>query len=337
MARPPRLEIAGGLYHVMSRGNARRRIFFSDKDRARFLQQLQDNLRNYHVVLYAYVLMQNHFHILIKTERANLSRFMQRLNTSYALYVHYKRGLVGHVLQGRYKAKLVETDEYLVSLSRYIHLNPTKTRAVQALDRDGRAKVLEEYRWSSYPGYVSRAAAQDWVCYDLLREFGQSRATGSRLYRACVQACLLDDDRVLREAMHASRYAIGSETYIRGIEATLKKQYQGMVSNRDLALPREYMDLEVIDEEVSREFDIRSEDLQRHGRRAGEAKAFAMELACRFTGLNQRQIGEHYGNVTSMAVCMARRRFREDDHPEKDRLRRLLSKLERRILRRPGR
>ncbi|NLX95258.1 MAG: hypothetical protein GXY83_03685 [Rhodopirellula sp.] len=285
MARPPRLEIAGGLYHVMSRGNARRRIFSSDKDRSRFLQQLQDNLRNYHVVLYAYALMPNHYHILIKTERANLSRFMQRLNTSYALYVHYKRGLVGHVLQGRYKAKLVETDEYLVSLSRYIHLNPTKTRGVQALGRAARAKALEEYRWSSYLGYVSSAAAEGWVCYDLLREFGQSRATARQLYRAYVQACFLEDDGVLREAMRASRNAIGSQAYIRGIEETMKRQYQGMVSNRDLTLPAEHVDLAVIDEEVSREFGIRREDLQHHGRRVGEAKAFAMELACRFTGL----------------------------------------------------
>jgi REP element-mobilizing transposase RayT len=72
----------------MSRGNARRRIFFSDKDRCRFLKQLCENLRNYDVVLYAFVLMENHYHLLLQTRRANLSRFMQRLNTSYALYVH---------------------------------------------------------------------------------------------------------------------------------------------------------------------------------------------------------------------------------------------------------
>ena len=103
MPRPPRLEIAGALYHLMSRGNGRKRVFFDD-DCLRFLRQLRDNLTTYDVVLYGYVLMDNHFHLLAKTNRANLSRFMQRLNTSYALYFRYKHHSPGHVLQGRYRA-----------------------------------------------------------------------------------------------------------------------------------------------------------------------------------------------------------------------------------------
>ena len=127
MPRPARIEYTNGLYHVTSRGNGRQRIFFDDDNRERFLQQLKDNLETYDVILYAYVLMSNHYHILVRTKHPNLSRFMQRLNTSYALYFRYKRHTTGHVFQGRYKAKIVEGDTYMIALSRYIHLNPTKT------------------------------------------------------------------------------------------------------------------------------------------------------------------------------------------------------------------
>lgn len=94
MPRPPRIELADAVYHVTSRGNARRQIFFTDDDRQRFLKQLRDNLAAYDVVLHAYVLMPNHYHLLVRTRRANLSRFMQRLGTSYALYfrVRIRRG-----------------------------------------------------------------------------------------------------------------------------------------------------------------------------------------------------------------------------------------------------
>ena len=86
MARPPRIEYENALYHVTSRGNGRTTIFYTDDDRQRFLEQLRDNLETYDVVLYAFVLMANHYHLLIRTRRANLSRFMQRLNTGYGLY-----------------------------------------------------------------------------------------------------------------------------------------------------------------------------------------------------------------------------------------------------------
>ncbi len=332
MPRPPRLEFDGALYHLISRGNGRARIFLADHDRLRFLRQLRDNLQTYDVLLYAYVLMDNHYHLLAKTNRANLSRFMQRLNTSYALYFRYRHRRPGHLLQGRYTAKLVEDDQYLVGLSRYIHLNPVKTAAGLRMKKPRRLRSLEAFRWSSYPGYVAAKAEEDWVCYDLRSEFGRSKAASRRYYRAFVQACVMEEDEALQAAMRASRYAIGSQQYISAIQKRLRRRRTGRPADRDVGLPRVRVELERISRVVAREYGIDPADLQSHGRRAGEGKAVALELACRHTGLNQRQIGRRYGGITSMAVCMARRRFREERAGENRALQRRLVKLERILL-----
>jgi REP element-mobilizing transposase RayT len=154
MPRPARINFPNATYHVTSRGNGRARIFVSDDDRNRFIQQLRDNLDTHAVVLYAHVLMENHFHLLVRTPRANLSQFMQRLNTSYALYARYKHRKPGHLFEARFKAKLVQDEKYLLALTRYIHLNPIKIAAYRRLSKPERVRVLEAFPWSSYPGYV---------------------------------------------------------------------------------------------------------------------------------------------------------------------------------------
>ena len=142
MPRPPRIDFADALYHVTSRGNGRAEIFWSDDDRQRFLGQLSHHLQMAGVVLYAYVLMDNHFHVLVRTPRANLSAFLQRLLTAYALYARYKHRRPGHVFQGRFKAKLVEDDVYLRAVTRYIHLNPVKTAACRRMTARQRLERL---------------------------------------------------------------------------------------------------------------------------------------------------------------------------------------------------
>jgi REP-associated tyrosine transposase len=332
MPRPPRLEIAGGLYHLISRGNGRKRIFLGDHDRLRFLRQMRDNLTTHDVVLYAYVLMDNHYHLLVKTHRANLSRFVQRLNTSYALYFHHKHRNPGHVFQGRYRANLVENDEYLVALSRYIHLNPVRTAAARRMSKSQRVRRFEAFRFSSYSGYVKAAAEEPWICYGPRKIFATSDVAARRHYRAYVRACVMEDDGPLLDAMRASRHAIGSRQFAEEIEREFKQRRTGQPTDRDVELPREQVDPRLISRVVAAAYGIDPAVLRQHGRRAGEAKAVALELACRHTGLNQRQIGQHYGKITSMAVCMARRRFREDQAGQHPALQKRLARLEKKIL-----
>jgi len=329
MARLPRIDFPGALYHVIARGNGRADIFWTDGDRLRFLRQLADGIRTAGVLLYAYVLMDNHFHLLVRTPRANLSRFMQRLCTSYALYCRYKHRKPGHQLEGRFKAKLVEDETYLLALTRYIHLNPIRTAGAKRLPKAQRVRHLNAWAWSSYPGYVSARRASELVCYDLLNDYGRSLPAARRNYRAYTQACILEDDRQLRAALQASRYAIGSPDFIDRTARRLQGLRRGRLQDADLGLPRLTVAIERIDRLVAEEFAVESGQLMAHGNRAGEAKRIALELACRLTGWTQRAIGAHYGGISSGAVCMARRKLRDQGDAVEDTLQRLLRRLAR--------
>lgn len=311
MPRPPRIEYAGALYHVTSRGNARQVIFHTDSDGERFLTQLKDNLAIYEVSLYAFVLMKNHYHLLVRTKRANLSRFIQRLNTSYALYYRYKHDEPGHVFQGRYTAKLVEGDAYAFRLIRYIHLNPVKIKNVKRLAPAEQIARLEQFKWSSYPGYVKAGAALDWVDYQLLRGYGRTWIESRRRYRAYVRVMIHEDDEELKMMLKASAHAVGDQAFIQEVETKLQRQKKGDDRDRDVKWPTVDIPLRKIDELVAKHYDVTVQKLKEHGHRAGEAKMVAMEVAVRKTGKSMREIGAHYGGMTSAAVSMSRRKIRE--------------------------
>ena len=312
MPRAPRKQFEGALYHVTSRGNGRERIFFDGADRKRFMSQMRDCLTNYGVVLYAYALMPNHYHLLVRTPQGNLSRFMQRLNTSYALYSRYKHKKPGHRLEGRYKAKLVEGDEYLMTLTRYIHLNPAKVKAARAMPRGERRALVERPGWSSYAGYVDERKREEFVCYDVLRPLDASPRKAGRRYRAYVLSCLDEDDGELRRLLDRSAHGIGDEEYVKALEWELRESRSGEAKDRDVAYPVERVALERIEEEVARAYGVAPEALREHGRRkgVGNGKAVVVELACRLSGLTQREIGARYGGITSQAVSVMRRRAR---------------------------
>ena len=144
MARKPRIEFEGALYHVIGRGNRKEAIFLDDEDRQHFLTKLKDYKRQYGFILYAYVLMKNHLHLLIETGRTPLSKIMQGLLQSHTQWHNRKYHLVGHLFQGRYKAILCDKDTYLLELLRYLHLNPL---------RAGYRNPLK-YPWSSHHIYL---------------------------------------------------------------------------------------------------------------------------------------------------------------------------------------
>lgn len=147
MARPLRIEYEGAIYHVISRGNNGNNIYRTDRDKRRFLEYLESTKDQYQFIVHAYCLMDNHYHLLLETPEANLSKGMQMLNSAYTTYhntVHKKRG---HLFQGRYKASLVDKDSYMAEVSRYIHLNPV---------RAGIINDPSKYIWSSCRAYVSK-------------------------------------------------------------------------------------------------------------------------------------------------------------------------------------
>jgi putative transposase len=134
MSRPLRLEFAGALYYIASRGNGRNLIYLQDDDFELFLQVLADVCERYNWVVHAYCLMSNHYHLLVETPDANLSQGMRQLNGVFKQSMNRKHHRVGHLFQGRYKAILVDKDAYLLELCRYIVLNPIRANMVNSPD-----------------------------------------------------------------------------------------------------------------------------------------------------------------------------------------------------------
>lgn len=308
MPRTLRLQLAGAKYHVTVRGNARQNIFLLTEDRERFLLQLEESLKQYDVVLYAYVLMSNHYHLLVETPRKNISRFMQRLNTAYSLYFRVRHQRPGHTLQGRFGAKLVEGDEYLLGVTRYIHLNPVKTRSAETMTRAKRLEELNKYRWSSYRGYAGRGKPEEFIDYRLRSLVGGKPAVQPRRYRAFVESKLLESDEALREAYRASRYAIGDETFISRVEDQVSAHRKSSSpQNPDISWPEvKVPEIEEIKREVARRFRCSIADLEKHGHAAPAARSFAIGLSCRLSGLTRRQIGAAFG-MTGAAVSYQER------------------------------
>ena len=138
MARPLRIEKAGGWYHITARGNERKRIFRDDRDRQHFLELLAEMVLRFGVRWHAYVLMENHYHLLLELTEANLSRAVQWLNVSYSVWFNRRYGRSGHLFQGRFKSVLVNRDEWALALSRYLHLNPVRVQSLGLGNRKGR-------------------------------------------------------------------------------------------------------------------------------------------------------------------------------------------------------
>ena len=185
MARPLRIVYEGAVYHVTARGNRRADIFRTDQDRERFIRQLAESVRLYDVRLYLFCLMTNHVHLVVETPQANLSRFMQRLQTAYTVYFNRRYNQSGHLFQGRFGSSVVEEDEYVLKLSRYVHLNPVFVKAhTNKTDRE-RVQVLRNYPWSSYRSYIGKCARLDFVDYGPILEMmdgsGKKGQPGSAL------------------------------------------------------------------------------------------------------------------------------------------------------------
>ena len=164
-------------YHVTSRGNERKDIFKSIQDRDKFLTYLHTATERYGAVVHVYCLMSNHYHLLFETPDGNLSQIMRHINGAYTNYYNTKRNRAGHLFQGRYKAILVEADEYAAELSRYIHLNPVRARMVGE---------PEAYRWSSFKAYIGESEAPEWLKTDFILGYFGSKGHAENEYHSIV-------------------------------------------------------------------------------------------------------------------------------------------------------
>ena len=213
MARPLRIEFPGALYHITSRGDRREPIFADDKDREKFLVTLAEVVKRFNWLCYAYCLMTNHYHLMIETPEANLSKGMRLLNGMYTQAYNRRHRQVGHLFQGRFKSILVDRDAYLVELSRYVVLNPV---------RAGMVKDSKSYRWSSYRATVGEVAVPTWLGADvLLAHFGKKRVDARRRYSQFVREGLRQESIWvdLRQQIY-----LGDEKFVRQMQKNSELQ-----------------------------------------------------------------------------------------------------------------
>ena len=205
MSRSWRIEYEGALYHLLSRGNEGKDIFNGDRDRVIFLDTVGEMSERFEISVYAYVLMRNHYHLMVRTERANLKKAMHWFGTTYTRRFNIRHSRIGHLFQGRYKSILVQNDAYLLQLSCYIHRNPL---------RAGFVKRLADYRWSSYLSYAYGQNAPDWLQTESILSLfsGEDRY---KSYRKKVQGYAKEEKRLWEDLRHG--LFLGSKLFVEKI------------------------------------------------------------------------------------------------------------------------
>jgi REP element-mobilizing transposase RayT len=300
MARALRLEYEGAIYHVIARGDRREAIYRDDRDRQRFLEKLAETVGIYHLLVYAYVMMSNHYHLLLCTPRSNLSQAMQQFQTSYSTYFRTRHQISGHVFGGRYKAPLVEGDRYLLALTRYLHLNPVRTRQWVNTALSERRKALRAYRWSSYPGYVGIAKADEWIAQGPMIKLVGGGRWG---YRRYVERGLSEKDEELSEAFARSSKAIGDEAFCTWAEEQYAEMTNRQGAPEDVAMRRREVAAspDVLLAQVASIFGLTPDELvnQRGSSLERDVLIWAWR---RYSGLSNRAIGHRLGHADGSTV-----------------------------------
>ena len=309
MARPLRIEYPDAYYHVMNRGQSRRNIFLEDKGRQSFLDLLADIVRLWKVEIFAYCLMDNHYHLLLSTPAGGLSRSMRHLDGIYTQKFNRVHHRDGPLFRGRYKAILIDAEEYFLSVVRYIHKNPLGAGVVSDIDR---------YRWSSHWGYLNKKQCPDWLdTRPVVSRFG-----GLKDY----QRFMHDEIEEEIEEFYRGRYQnpiLGSKEFSGKVKARLgdraRVEEEKPQSRRLFGL-----DLQEIVKATAREYGKGVEELKRRKRGAeNEARMVAIYLGRQLGGHRHEEIGKMVGLDKTSSVSSAYLLMKERVAKEKELLRRV--------------
>lgn len=318
MARPIRVDVAGGWYHVTARGTERRTIFADNRDHAHFLDLLAEMTTRYGVEVQAYALLGNHYHLLIRAPQANTSAAIQWLNVSYSVWFNRKRNRVGHVFQGRFGSVLIDGEgSWALNASAYIHLNPVRVaqpglgKAANRAEGAGlvqpsraelqqRLKTLRAFRWSSFRCYAGYSKGPEWLqTAELLK-----RAGGQRQYRRLVQAHVTRGIPPEGFEDLAGRVALGSREFQGRLKAWVRRVTGEQPGRWQV---QRTVSLETIIATVEQERGARWEEFaERHG---DWGRDLALYLARKRSGLTLEQIGAGMGGLPYKAVGKAVQRF----------------------------
>jgi len=212
VTRPLRIEYAGAVYHITSRGNEKKAVFKDDQDRINFLNTLQHVNKRYNWICHAYCMMDNHYHLLIETPDSNLSLGMRQLNGVYTQLFNKRHQRTGHLFQGRYKSILIQKDSHLLEVCRYVVLNPVRARMVER---------PEVWKWSSYLATAGRESPAACLTVDwILGQFSRKRAKAEQEYRQFVEWGI-GKETIWREVKGQS--ILGEEEFVESLISHIKK------------------------------------------------------------------------------------------------------------------
>ena len=310
MARPLRVEFEDAIYHLCLRGNARQRIFWDDRDRIRFLELLEQSAGRFAVAIFYFVLMANHVHLVAQTRRPNLSRWMHWLSVAYTVFFNRRHRMSGHLFQGRYKSFLVQEGDYLLGLSRYVHLNPVRGVSLGKGTPSERRKRLRAFRWSSYPGYAGLKRPYPFVEEEMvLGELGGARKGERVRYRRFVEGGLA---REVENPFEAVRWqaVLGNETFVQKLRDRLKGLHRHRREIPSLRRIGEGLKTEEVLEKVAKKFKVESKRMLEKGERGLAARNIAMWMVWESGSKSLREIGELFGGLDYAAVAQRIRRTR---------------------------
>jgi REP element-mobilizing transposase RayT len=326
----------------MSRGLNREPIFLDDRDRERFLELLEAAVRRYRVRLHAYVLMDNHFHLLIETPEGNLSACMQWIKQAYSMWHNVRHDRVGPLFQGRYRCVSVEDAGWIYELSLYLHLNPLrlarfklskldrqeeKAGAEKPLSRSEvkrRLRQLRSYRWSSYRAYGGYTRPPEWLTQLAL----WARAGGrepKKAYRKDVLARLVGEETGGVLESLRDQTAIGTETFkeaVRSLLGTADREITGHRTER-VVVPLERV-IEAVEAETG--------ETVRKEKWGGLARNLVLKAAWDTGGWTLKELGRQMGGLDYVSVHMAIRRLEAKLHRNST-LKRCLERIHREMKR----
>jgi putative transposase len=297
MARPLRLSFENAFYHITARGIRKDKIFYSDKDKEVFVDKMNETFEKYSFVCYAYCLMDNHYHLFIKTPLANISQGMHYLNTSYANWFRAKHKLTGSIFQGRYKSILVDADSYVLVLSAYIHLNPL---------RAGMVENINNYPFSSFLDYIGKRkpAIKRLDMSLILNKFSDKTVQAQKLYKEFV----VNNSNIQSPIKEAFRgIALGSDNFIEKI----KEKIKSLGEDREIKETRNMkaFNSDEIVKAITDCFNIKKDELFKK-QRGNIHRQLALYLIKKHTAMPLKEIGELF-NMDYTTVSVSAKRFEE--------------------------
>jgi putative transposase len=309
MARPLRIEYPDAFYHVMNRGSSRHDIFLEDKGRQSFLDLLADITRLWKIEIYAYCLMDNHYHLLLSTPTAGLSRAMRHLDGIYTQKFNRVHHRDGPLFRGRYKAILIDAEEYFLSVVRYIHQNPLAAGVVPDIDR---------YRWSSHWGYINKKQCPNWLNTGSV----MSRFGGLREYRTFMQSAIEEEIEEFYKGPY-QKPVLGSKAFIGRVKEKLGERAR-VEEEKPQSRQVFGVELEEIVGATAREYGKRVDELKQRKRgEENEARMVAIYLSRQLGGHRHNEIGKLLGLEKTSSVSSAYLRMKARVAEERQLVRRV--------------